>query len=95
MFGRRSHLRFTISPASEGVLRILHDVVMEAPDSDELIAISRAPGVVGEEVAVQILSRRGIMQTAARVAESSPFMAHGSVRYRLRLEHVQPAGAAL
>ncbi len=51
MFGRRSHSRFTINPASDGVLRILNDVVVQPSDTNQMIAISREPGVVGEVVA--------------------------------------------
>lgn len=89
MFGRRSHSRFTINPASNGVLRVLNDVVVQPPENDELIAISRAPAVVGEIVAMQILSRQGTIHAAVRVAESRPFITDGTVRHRLRLERVE------
>jgi hypothetical protein len=90
MFGRRSHSRFTINPASDGVLRILNDVAVQPSENNELIAISRQPGVVGETLAVQILTRQGTIQSAVRVTESHPFVADGAVRHRLRLERVQP-----
>ncbi len=93
MFGRRSHSRFTISPASDGVLRILNDVVMQPPDNDELIAISRHAAVVGEVVGVQILGRQGTIQTSARVSESRPFIADGALRHRLRLERLNGGNA--
>jgi hypothetical protein len=89
MFGRRSHLRFTISPASDGLLRILNDVVVQQSATNELIAISREPGVVGELLAVQIMGRQGTMNTMARITESRPLVADGSVRHQLRLERVQ------
>jgi hypothetical protein len=95
MFGRRSHSRFTISPASEGVLRILNDVVVQQSQANELIAISREPGVVGEVLAVQIMGRQGTTRTSARITESRPFVAEGAVRHRLRLERVQPIEAKL
>ncbi len=88
MFGRRSHSRFTINPASDGVLRILSDVVVRPAENNQLIAISRGPGVVGEVLAVQILSPQGTMQTVARIAESRPFVADGAVRHQLRLDRV-------
>jgi len=95
MFGRRSHSRFTISPASEGLLRVLNDVVVQQSEDNELIAISREPGVVGEVLGVQIMSRHGTMHTAARITESRPLVADGAVRHRLRLERVQPLEAEL
>ena len=89
MFGRRSHSRFTINPASDGVLRILNDVVVQPSENNQLIAISREPGVVGDVLAVQILSPQGTMQTVVRIAESRTLVADGAVRHRLRLERVQ------
>ena len=91
MSGRRSHLRFTINPAPEGVLRILNDVVVQPPDNSDMVAISRAPGIVGEVVALQIVAPQRTTQTVARSAESRPFIADGTVRHRLRLEHVEAA----
>jgi hypothetical protein len=95
MFGRRSHSRFTISPASEGSLRVLNDVVVHQSRSDEFVAISREPGVVGEVLAVQIMSRQGTTYAAVRIAESRPLVADGAIRHRLRLERLQRLEAEL
>lgn len=89
MSGRRSHSRFTITPASDGVLRVLYDVVVQEWAANELIAISREPGVVGEVIALQIVDSGVTMDTAARVTESRPLIADGAVRHRLRLERVR------
>jgi len=90
MFGRRSHSRFTINPASDGVLRILNDVVVQPSEDNQLIAISREPGVVGEMRDVQILGPHGTVRTVVRIAESRTLVADGAVRHQLRLERVQP-----
>jgi hypothetical protein len=89
MFGRRSHSRFTISPASDGLLRIVHDVIVQQSATNELIAISREPGVVGQVFAVQIMGNQGTVHTVARITDSRPLMADGAVRHQLRLERVQ------
>jgi hypothetical protein len=89
MFGRRNHLRFTINPAVDGALRILNDVVVQE-SGDELIAISREPGVVGETLGVRVIGGHGAMHTVARIVESRPLIANGVVRHRLRLERVEP-----
>jgi hypothetical protein len=89
MSGRRSHLRFTITPASDGVLRILSDVVVQEWAANELVAISREPGIVGDVIALQIMDSHGTLHTAARITESRPLIADGAVRHRLRLERVQ------
>jgi hypothetical protein len=90
MFGRRSHSRFTIDPASDGLLRILSDVVVQQSQDQELIAISREPGVVGDLVAVQIMTRHGVVRTSVRIAESRPVITDGAVRHRLRLVALHP-----
>jgi hypothetical protein len=82
-------LRFTITPASDGVLRILYDVAVQEWAPNEVVAISREPGIVGEVIALQIMDSHGTMHTAARIAESRPLVADGAVRHRLRLERVQ------
>jgi hypothetical protein len=88
MFGRRSHLRFIVNPASDGVLRIVNDVVVQETGNRELFAISRDPGIVGEVLDVQIMTRQGTLRTTARIAESRPLVADGAVRHRLRLERM-------
>ena len=90
MFGRRSHPRFSIATPPEGTLRISRDVlVQEAADGDELVAVSRQAGVVGEALTIEVAEAdRGPWKNAmkVRVAESSPIVIDGTVRHRLRLE---------
>jgi hypothetical protein len=90
MSGRRSHLRFTINPALDGLLRVLNDVIVQPSERDGLIAISREPGVVGETLFVQILDRQGTLNKSMRIAESRPLVSDGAVRHWLRLERVEP-----
>ena len=64
MLGRRSHARVSIESGAEGVLSLTRDISVRVTGHDELVAISRDAGVIGERVRVVIpdeestLSRR-------------------------------------
>jgi hypothetical protein len=88
MSGRRSHNRFEMLRSPEGVLRVLRDVVIQSTANEQIVAISREPGVLGEAVSVQ-LSAHDDSGVPARVLESQPIVVDGSVRYQLRLHHVR------
>lgn len=100
MSGRRSHARYAVSRSPEGVLRVLRDVVIQSTVHDHTIALSREPGILGELVMVQFPTD-GHTGVQAQVLESQPVMVDGSVRYQLRLRHVdattsaEEAGAAM
>ena len=92
MFGRRSHPRFSITTPSEGTLRVLRDVLVQRAVGDELVAISREAGVVGEILTLEVAERTSgsNVATKVRVIESRPMVLDGAVRHRLRLEQVNP-----
>jgi hypothetical protein len=84
MSGRRSHPRFTVLPPPEGVLRVRRDVTVQSTSPDDMVVVSRDPGVLGEVVSVQSVAfeDEGI---TARVLESHLIVVDGSVRHQLRL----------
>jgi hypothetical protein len=84
MSGRRSHPRFAVLPSPEGVLRVRRDVTVQRKSPDDMVVVSRDPGVLGELVSVQSVAfdDEGI---AARVLESQLIVVDGSVRHQLRL----------
>ena len=88
MSGRRSHLRFEVVHPPEGVLRVMRDVLVQSAARDEVIAISREPGVLGEAVTVEVSAEQPGSGVLARVVESQPVVVNGTVRHRLRLETV-------
>lgn len=85
MSGRRSHVRFDVVQCPEGVLRVMHDVVVQRAGRDEVIAMSREPGVLGEAVTVEVRAHATHSSVRARIVESLPLMVSGHVRHRLRL----------
>ena len=87
MSGRRSHVRFAVLQSPLGVLRVLRDIVIQSSTEDQIVAVSREPGVLGELVSVQFPTRTpGVLR--ARVLESQPVVMDGTVRHQLRLRQV-------
>jgi hypothetical protein len=94
MSGRRSHPRFTVATPWDGAMRVLRDVVVDRTDGDELMAVSHAPGIVGEEMTLDLLGAGSMLALRVRVLESRPVIISGSVRHRIRLALTCPIGAA-
>jgi len=89
VFGRRSHARFNLHPSSEGVLRVLRDVIVQRIDNNEVIAIGREAAAVGELLTVEIAEADAAPGVSVRVVESRPIILDGAVRHQLRLQRIQ------
>ena len=87
MSGRRSYQRFDITPSSEGVLRVLRDVVVKQTQEDALLVIGREAAVVGDIMTLEI-AELGTNGTEVQVVESVPVLVDGTVRHALRLRLV-------
>jgi hypothetical protein len=85
MAGRRSHPRFAVATPWDGSMRVLKDVVLHKTDSDELLAVSRAPGIVGEEMTLDVMGAGASIGLRVRVIDSRPVIVDGTVCHRLRL----------
>jgi hypothetical protein len=88
MSGRRSHPRFVVASPWEGLVRVLRDVVVTRTGDQELLVLSQAPGVAGEEMTLDLMGGGLAMALRVKVAESRPVVVDGAVRHRLRLEMV-------
>ena len=84
MSGRRSHQRFAVLASPEGVIRVMGDVVMQSVTPDQIVVVSRQPGIPGETVSVQSPDEVETIVTA-QVLESQPIVIDGSVRHQLLL----------
>jgi hypothetical protein len=85
MFGRRSHLRFSISPAGEGGLRLLQDVLLHPSDGDLLVAVGRRAGIAGDLVSIELVDVDLSPRLEMRIVESRPIILDGAVRHRIQL----------
>ena len=94
MTGRRSHPRFSIAEPWPGAMRILRDVTVYRTAEDELLAVSQAAGVVGEEMSLELIATGGTRNLRVRVLDSRPVILDGAVRHRLRLGMIPEAGIA-
>ena len=91
MSGRRSHPRVAVSPAAQGTLRLLRDVVVQHVAEGEIVAISRQPATNGEVLALEISTGLGgaaVERLQCRVIESIPLMVDRCLRHRLRLQAI-------
>ena len=91
MAGRRSHPRFAVANPWEGAVRILRDVVVDRTSRDEVMAVSQAPGVLGETMTLDLMGGGLTLGLRVKVVESRPVIIAGAVRHRLRLELVASA----
>ena len=85
MSGRRGHQRLALGSPTTGALRVLRDVVIERMEHQELVVISQAPTVIGEEMSLELFSGRGCIALRVRVLDSRPVVIAGSMRHRLRV----------
>ena len=90
MSGRRSHQRFSVLASPEGVLRVMGDVVVQSLSPEQIVLVSRQPGIPGETVSVQSPDDVETLVTA-QVLESHPVVIDGSVRYQVRLRQMSYA----
>ena len=91
MQGRRSHGRVVIS-SFEGVLSVLHDVVVRPTESDELVAVDREPHQVGELATLEMMVNDVVVTKIVKVVACSPIVNDGAVWHQVRLVPVE-AGA--
>ena len=91
MSGRRSHPRFAVATPWDGAMRVLRDVVVDRVSRDELLVISQAPAVAGEEMSLDLVGAGTTMELRVRVIESRPVIVEGAVRHRIRLSMLSQA----
>ena len=85
MSGRRSHPRFAVATPWDGAMRVLRDVVILGADANELHAVSHVPGMVGEEMTLDVMGAGTTLGLKVKVIDSRPMMVEGAVRHRIRL----------
>ena len=66
-------------------MRVLRDVVVDRVSREELLVISQAPAIAGEDMSLDLVGAGTAMQLRVRVIESRPVIIDGAVRHRIRL----------
>jgi hypothetical protein len=94
MTGRRSHPRFAVANPWEGAMRILRDVAVDRTSHEEVMAVSQAPGVLGEIMTLDLMGGGVNLAFHVKVLESRPVIVGGALRHRLRLGLIRPAADA-
>jgi hypothetical protein len=85
MSGRRRHERFAPAQPWDGAMQVLKDVIVQRDGDAGLVAIGQAPGVVGEQLTLDLAGGGHVVTCRVRVEESRPVILDGSVRHRIRL----------
>ena len=75
-------------------MRVLKDVVIHRTDTDELLAVSRTAGIVGEEMTLDVMGAGASLGLRVRVLESRPVIVDGAVCHRMRLAMLTADGDA-
>jgi len=86
MSGRRRHERFAPAQPWDGALKVLRDVIVQEEPSGALVTIGQAPGVIGEQMTLDVAGAGHVVTLKVRVQESRPVILDGNVRHRVRLE---------
>jgi hypothetical protein len=69
---------------------VLREVVVVRVNDQEVLAICHAPGVVDEEMTLDLMAAEASLALRVRVIESHPVIIDGAVRHRIRLGLMQP-----
>ena len=85
MSGRRSDPRLLVASPWDGAIHVLRDVVVNRVHRKELVAISTAPGVIGEQMSLDLMTEGNNVAVRVQVLESRPVIINGAVRHEIRL----------
>jgi hypothetical protein len=86
MASRRRHQRYLPATPWEGAFRVLRDVLVQTEHGGGLVAISRAPAVMGEALTLNLAGAGRTVSLRVQVIESRPVIVAGGVRHRIRLD---------
>lgn len=86
MSGRRKHDRYAPARPWDGALRVLRDVIVQKDAAGGLVAIGLSPGLIGEQLTLDLAGGGQAVTCAVQVRESRPVILDGSVRHRVRLD---------
>jgi hypothetical protein len=75
-------------------MRVLRDVVVDRVSREELLVISQAPAIAGEDMSLDLVGAGTTLELRVRVIESRPVIIEGAVRHRIRLNVIQPGAEA-
>ncbi len=90
MADRRRAPRFVMTTPIEGHARVLHDVDIVGISGDELVVITGAPPVPGEDLLIQVGGAFGrIASLEVQPVKCQPVLEGGVMRYQLTLQVVR------
>ncbi len=85
MSGRRTNLRMRVGAPWLGAMSVSRAVSIHQTPGEELAVVSTTPGVIDEELTIELVSGEETAHLRVRVVDSRPMVVDGAVRHRLRL----------
>jgi hypothetical protein len=82
---RRRGFRYRFTTPLKGTMQTLHDVVIEQADEREVIAVGETAVRRGTHLVLEDSGNGERSRCRVKVVDSTPFIADGDLRYRLRL----------
>jgi hypothetical protein len=86
MSGRRSEIRYRLAVPRAGELVISRNADIERTTDSEIFALADAPEARGQELTFEVPAVGASALLEVRVADCSPIVFDGGVRFRLRFE---------
>lgn len=68
-----------------GAIRVARDVSVHESAGEQLAVVSATPGVIGEELTLELVSGEETADLRVKVVDSRPIVIDGAVRHRLKL----------
>ena len=85
MSGRRMNSRLRVEYPWSGTMRLSRQVSIHDATGQGIVVMSATPGVIDEELLLEMVNGEETARLRAKVVESRPVIVDGSVRHRVRL----------
>ena len=89
MSGRRNDFRYGLGTAWNASLRITRPVVFQQEADGDLIVISATPGIIDDQLTLEMSGGDRAAVIAVRVIGSRPVAIDGTIRHELRVKPVE------
>jgi hypothetical protein len=86
MSGRRSHVRFLVSPPTHGVVRVLSDAEIDSVGHEHVSLITREAAAIDERMILEFPGDATDLLVPIQVTETRPVIVGSAVRHSVRAQ---------
>jgi hypothetical protein len=87
--GRRTHVRYAFVSGLSGSVRVTRGVIITRQSDGEITAVSTVPGVINDELSLDLSTGDDTATATVRVVGSRPIVVDGALRHEIRLREVE------